>query len=118
MFASSASSRRSEYPGEPSSVSPPLVCRPSLRGVTRLGTPRVRNRGASMNKGLWSIVAVAAIALAWGHQAGVFAQKADIHDPAVAVANLDVHPELQATLFASEPQITNPTNLDIDHRGR
>ncbi len=42
----------------------------------------------------------------------------NIHDPANAVANLDVHPELQATLFASEPKITNPTNLDIDHRGR
>src|SRR6266545_2926616 len=41
-----------------------------------------------------------------------------IHDPARAVANLDVHKDLQATLFASEPQITNPTNLDIDHRGR
>jgi putative membrane-bound dehydrogenase-like protein len=40
------------------------------------------------------------------------------HDPAKAVANLDVHPELQATLFASEPMLTNPTNLDIDHRGR
>ena len=25
------------------------------------------------------------------------------HDPANAVANLDVHPELEATLFASEP---------------
>jgi putative membrane-bound dehydrogenase-like protein len=43
---------------------------------------------------------------------------AEIHDPAKAVSNLDVHPELKATLFASEPQITNPTNLDIDHRGR
>jgi putative membrane-bound dehydrogenase-like protein len=42
----------------------------------------------------------------------------DIHDPANAVANLEVHPELRATLFASEPAITNPTNLDIDHRGR
>ena len=41
-----------------------------------------------------------------------------IHDPANAVKNLDVHPSLQATLFASEPMITNPTNLDIDHRGR
>src|SRR5208282_2758178 len=41
-----------------------------------------------------------------------------IHDPANAVKNLDVHPGLQATLFASEPMITNPTNLDIDHRGR
>ena len=46
------------------------------------------------------------------------AQGDAIHNPANAVKNLDVHPELQATLFASEPQITNPTNLDIDHRGR
>ena len=28
------------------------------------------------------------------------------------------HKALQATLFASEPAITNPTNLDVDHRGR
>jgi putative membrane-bound dehydrogenase-like protein len=40
------------------------------------------------------------------------------HHPARAVANLDVHPELEATLFASEPSITNPTNLDIDYKGR
>jgi putative membrane-bound dehydrogenase-like protein len=42
----------------------------------------------------------------------------DIHDPANAVTNLDIHPGLEVTLFASEPAITNPTNLDIDHRGR
>src|SRR5438067_12173532 len=42
----------------------------------------------------------------------------DPHDPANAVANLDVHPDLQATLFASEPMLTNPTNLDVDARGR
>ncbi len=41
-----------------------------------------------------------------------------VHDPAVAVKNLDVHPDLQASLFTSEPKITNPVNLDIDHRGR
>ena len=41
-----------------------------------------------------------------------------IHEPEKAVANLEVHPELKATLFVSEPKITNPTNLDIDHRGR
>src|SRR5579859_2051155 len=40
------------------------------------------------------------------------------HDPAKAVANLYVHPDVAATLFASEPMITNPTNLDIDVRGR
>ena len=42
----------------------------------------------------------------------------EVHDPANAVKNLDVHPELKATLFVSEPKITNPVNLDIDHRGR
>jgi len=47
-----------------------------------------------------------------------FGKGDEIHDPARAVANLDVHKDLQATLFASEPAITNPTNLDIDHRGR
>jgi putative membrane-bound dehydrogenase-like protein len=51
-----------------------------------------------------------------------------IHDPANAVKNLDVHPELEATLFAHEdvgPNVdidngglTNPTNLDIDANGR
>lgn len=40
------------------------------------------------------------------------------HDPAAAVGNLELHPDLAAELFASEPMITNPTNLDIDHRGR
>ncbi|HZZ79673.1 MAG TPA: PVC-type heme-binding CxxCH protein, partial [Gemmataceae bacterium] len=50
------------------------------------------------------------------------------HDPANAVANLDVHPELEATLFTHEDTggkididnggLTNPTNLDIDAKGR
>lgn len=35
-----------------------------------------------------------------------------------AVAGLDVHKGLKATLFASEPMILSPTNIDIDHRGR
>ncbi len=45
-------------------------------------------------------------------------KRGDIHDPANAVANLDVYPGLEATLFASEPTLTNPTNIDIDYRGR
>ena len=40
------------------------------------------------------------------------------HDPASAVANLEVHPELEAQLVVSEPRITNPTNLDVDAKGR
>jgi putative membrane-bound dehydrogenase-like protein len=35
-----------------------------------------------------------------------------------AVANLDVHPELKATLFAAEPMLLSPSNIDIDARGR
>ncbi|MEX0704828.1 MAG: PVC-type heme-binding CxxCH protein [Planctomycetales bacterium] len=35
-----------------------------------------------------------------------------------AVAGLDVADGLEATLFAGEPMLLNPTNIDIDHRGR
>ncbi len=42
----------------------------------------------------------------------------EVHDPANAVAALDVAEGLEATLFASEPTIVSPTNLDIDARGR
>ena len=35
-----------------------------------------------------------------------------------AVAALDIHPELTASLFATEPMLVNPANIDIDHRGR
>jgi putative membrane-bound dehydrogenase-like protein len=31
---------------------------------------------------------------------------------------LDVNPDLQAELFASEPLLLSPSNIDIDHRGR
>jgi putative membrane-bound dehydrogenase-like protein len=39
-------------------------------------------------------------------------------DPEVAVENLDVHDGLDASLFASEPMMLNPSNIEIDHRGR
>ncbi len=65
----------------------------------------------------YSIAGLCALAL--GAAGLLLAQNTEAkHDPANAVANLDVHPELEATLFASEPMITNPTNLDVDHRGR
>lgn len=35
-----------------------------------------------------------------------------------AVANLTIHPKLSARLFAAEPMLLNPSNIDIDHRGR
>jgi putative membrane-bound dehydrogenase-like protein len=42
----------------------------------------------------------------------------DKHDPKNAVASLQVAPGLQASLFAAEPMLTNPTNIDVDARGR
>jgi putative membrane-bound dehydrogenase-like protein len=38
--------------------------------------------------------------------------------PVNAVAALNVTDGLQATLFASEPMIGNPTNIDVDSKGR
>lgn len=38
--------------------------------------------------------------------------------PERAVASLDLYEGLAATLFASEPILANPTNIDVDHRGR
>jgi putative membrane-bound dehydrogenase-like protein len=35
-----------------------------------------------------------------------------------ALAGLKVAPGLEATLFASEPDVINPINIDVDHRGR
>jgi putative membrane-bound dehydrogenase-like protein len=35
-----------------------------------------------------------------------------------AVAGLKVADGLEATLFASEPNVVNPINIDVDHRGR
>lgn len=35
-----------------------------------------------------------------------------------ALAALEVHPELEAQLFASEPMIGSPSSIDIDARGR
>ena len=43
---------------------------------------------------------------------------AGIDEAGHVVERLDVQADLDATLFASEPAIVSPTNLDIDHRGR
>ena len=40
------------------------------------------------------------------------------HESSSAVEQLTVHPDLDATLFASEPMMFNPTDIDIDHLGR
>ncbi|WP_159474220.1 PVC-type heme-binding CxxCH protein [Dyadobacter sp. 3J3] len=40
------------------------------------------------------------------------------HSPKYATAGLTVANGLEATLFAAEPTLTNPTNIDVDHLGR
>lgn len=40
------------------------------------------------------------------------------HDLADALAGIDVADDLEMTLFAGEPELKNPTSIDIDHRGR
>ncbi len=40
------------------------------------------------------------------------------HDLDEAISQLDVHPDLEVSIFAGEPQMSNPTNIDIDHLGR
>ncbi len=39
-------------------------------------------------------------------------------EPADALAGIDVADDLEMTLFAAEPELQNPTSIDIDHRGR
>ena len=42
----------------------------------------------------------------------------DAHDPSQATAALDVAAGLEASLFAAEPLLLSPSNIDVDHRGR
>ena len=42
----------------------------------------------------------------------------DSRIPSNSLKNIDIYPGLEATMFASEPMILSPTNLDIDDRGR
>jgi putative membrane-bound dehydrogenase-like protein len=44
--------------------------------------------------------------------------KTDEHAPQRSLADLKVYEGLRVSLFASEPMMTNPTNIDIDSRGR
>lgn len=39
-------------------------------------------------------------------------------DPSAAVKNLDVGEGLEATLFAAEPLLLSPANMEVDHLGR
>jgi putative membrane-bound dehydrogenase-like protein len=50
--------------------------------------------------------------------AGGGSQAPGSREPADAVGNLDIHESLQAEVFAAEPMMLSPANIDIDHRGR
>lgn len=43
---------------------------------------------------------------------------ADPRTPERALSSLDVADGLEATLFAAEPMLLSPSNIDVDHRGR
>jgi putative membrane-bound dehydrogenase-like protein len=65
----------------------------------------------------WSLVStLTALALVAVSGSPLLAE--DEHPPSQALAGLDVGPGLEATLFASEPMMLSPTNIDVDHRGR
>lgn len=40
------------------------------------------------------------------------------HQSANATSQFDLHPELDVELFAAEPMMANPSNIDVDHLGR
>ena len=44
--------------------------------------------------------------------------KKQISEAEASLNSLVVHPDLKLELFASEPMMTNPTNIDVDHLGR
>jgi len=46
------------------------------------------------------------------------ADNSAIRQPENAVSGLEVHEALQVELFAAEPLLMNPSNIDIDHKGR
>jgi len=41
-----------------------------------------------------------------------------VHDPANALAGLKINPDLEAQLFAFEPEILSPSAIDVDEKGR
>jgi putative membrane-bound dehydrogenase-like protein len=45
-------------------------------------------------------------------------EKKDEHSTMSSLADLKVYDGLEVTLFASEPMLTNPTNIDVDSKGR
>lgn len=56
--------------------------------------------------------------LNFGFCEGTPEDPASVHQPGVATTQFDLHPELEVGLFAAEPLMANPSNIDVDHLGR
>ncbi|HET6567194.1 MAG TPA: PVC-type heme-binding CxxCH protein, partial [Rhodothermales bacterium] len=69
----------------------------------------------------FALAAVAASGLFFSVPLEAVAQDASVDPqrlPEHAISAFDVAPGLEVTMFASEPMILNPTNMDVDARGR
>ena len=64
-----------------------------------------------LSLGLMLILTVGNLSVALG-------QADKVHESENAISQFGIHPELDVELFASEPMMANPTNIDIDHLGR
>jgi putative membrane-bound dehydrogenase-like protein len=60
----------------------------------------------------------ATIAVAVSGPAGGAGRVGEQGDPKHAIENLNIHEDVKATLFASEPMMLSPSSIDIDHKGR
>ena len=82
------------------------MTRPGQPPATSTGQPKMRKKRVYQ----WACGSAALVAIAAGIPRRPFLP-ADID-------GLEAAPGLDATLFASAPMLTNPTNLDVDARGR
>ncbi len=82
------------------------------------GTKRFKARGALDEGGTKQGSASVEFRVYSENPGPITASDSSSHDPADAVASLDVHPELKVQLFASEPMMASPSSIDVDHRGR
>lgn len=83
------------------------------------GATRFKARGGLDNGGTDQGNGSTVAFLVYNQSPGTFASGGgSSRDAADAVAALDAGEGLEAELFASEPEISNVTNIDIDHLGR
>lgn len=54
----------------------------------------------------------------WGQTLLDSLNESQKHEAANALAGLKIDPDLEITTFATEPMLKNPTNMDIDSKGR